>query len=86
MASMNWSRMGESRHTRAMCSSSEALLYCVRILMRASPELTKFDRTMSMMRYRAPKGTAGLARSRVSGKRRLPSPPARIMTSSWLGS
>ncbi len=47
---MNWSRIGERRHTRAMCSSSEALLYCVRTLIRASPELTKFESTMSMMR------------------------------------
>ncbi len=30
-----------------------------------------------MMRYRAPKGTAGLARSRVSGHKRSPWPPAR---------
>ena len=50
MASMYWSRMGERRHTRAMCSSSDALLYCVRTLMRKRPELTKFDRTMSMIR------------------------------------
>ena len=44
------SSIGESRHARAMCSSSEALLYCVRTLIRVSPELTKFERTMSMMR------------------------------------
>src|SRR5262245_34196836 len=44
------------------------------------------------MRYLPPKGTAGLARSRVSGCRRVPSPPAitmpRIfvfMTGSFLG-
>jgi hypothetical protein len=32
----------------------------------------------SMIRYSPPKGTAGLARSRVSGSRRVPLPPARI--------
>src|SRR2546423_6311642 len=37
----------------------------------------QLDRVMSMMRYSAPKGTAGLARSRVSGHRRSPCPPAR---------
>src|SRR6476620_10086333 len=36
----------------------------------------QFDRVMSMMRYWPAKGTAGLARSRVSGKRRSPAPPA----------
>ena len=50
MASMNWSRMGARRQLRAMCSSSDALLYCVSTLMRETPELTKFERTMSMMR------------------------------------
>ena len=50
MASMNWSSTAARRQSRAMCSSSDALLYCVRTLMRASPELTKFERTMSMMR------------------------------------
>ena len=34
MASMNWSRMGARRQSRAMCSSSDALLYCVSTLMR----------------------------------------------------
>src|SRR6185295_5208628 len=32
-----------------------------------------------MMRYRPPKGTAGLARSAVNGCRRAPTPPARII-------
>ena len=54
--------------------------------MRERPELTKFERTMSMMRYRPPKGTAGFARSSVSGKRRRPSPPASTMTSTWFWS
>src|SRR3984893_5307471 len=41
------------------------------------PELMRLLRTKSMMRYLPPKGTAGLARSCVSGYRRLPLPPAR---------
>src|ERR1700730_9302282 len=40
------------------------------------PELIKLLRTKSMMRYFPPNGTAGLARSLVSGERRLPLPPA----------
>jgi hypothetical protein len=32
-----------------------------------------------MMRYLPPKGTAGLARSAVSGWRREPAPPAKMM-------
>src|SRR5262252_1809793 len=47
--------------------------------MEWMPELTKLLSTKSMMRYLPPKGTAGLARSRVSGKRRVPLPPARTM-------
>src|ERR1700682_3099046 len=37
----------------------------------------QFESVMSMMRYIPPNGTAGLARSRVSGHRRSPWPPAR---------
>src|SRR5260370_34993222 len=55
-------------------------LYCVRMEMRRRFELMQFESVMSMMRYRAPKGTAGLARSRVSGHRRSPWPPARSTT------
>src|ERR1039458_1460360 len=44
--------------------------------MEFIPELTKLLRTKSMIRYLPPKGTAGLARSRVSGKSRVPLPPA----------
>src|ERR1035438_2701982 len=40
------------------------------------PELTRLDRTKSTMRYWPPNGTAGLARSFVSGYRRVPLPPA----------
>src|SRR5690242_13210987 len=77
---MKLSSMGERCHARAMCSFREALLYCVRTLIWRRPELTKLESTMSMIRYRPPNGTAGLARSLVSGPRRRPSPPARIIT------
>ena len=40
-------------------------------------------RTKSMMRYLPPKGTAGLARSCVSGNKRLPLPPARTNATTW---
>src|ERR1035437_10833115 len=36
----------------------------------------QLESVMSMMRYWPAKGTAGLARSRVSGKSRSPAPPA----------
>ncbi len=45
--------------------------------MRRSPLLTQLLKTMSMMRYGPPKGTAGLARSRVSGYSRSPCPPPK---------
>src|ERR1035437_5151964 len=47
--------------------------------MELIPELMKLLRTKSMIRYLPPKGTAGLARSRVRGKSRVPLPPARTM-------
>src|SRR6202050_3376504 len=43
------------------------------------PELMKLLRTKSIIRYFPPKGTAGLARSLVKGKRRVPLPPASTM-------
>ncbi len=42
--------------------------------MRRSPLLMQLDRVKSMMRYSPPNGTAGLARSRVSGSSRVPRP------------
>src|SRR5688572_28496701 len=54
-------------------------MYCVRTRMRRSPECRQLLSVKSMMRYRPPKGTAGLARSAVSGYRREPAPPARMM-------
>src|ERR1035437_7362040 len=47
--------------------------------MELIPELIKLLRTKSTIRYLPPKGTAGLARSRVRGKSRLPLPPASTM-------
>src|SRR5574337_92715 len=43
------------------------------------PELTKLDRTTSMIRYFPPKGTAGFARSFVKGCSLSPRPPAIII-------
>src|SRR5271166_6308672 len=43
------------------------------------PELTKLLRTKSMILYLPPKGTAGVARSRVRGKSLVPLPPASTM-------
>src|SRR5437667_7300890 len=40
----------------------------------------QLESVTSMIRYTPPKGTAGLARSRVSGQRRSPWPPARSTT------
>src|SRR6266849_7019453 len=42
-------------------------------------EFMKFESTKSIRRWRPPKGTAGLERSRVSGCRRSPRPPAMII-------
>src|SRR5215207_622542 len=62
-----------------MCRSRLWLLYWVRTAMRSTPAFTRFDRAKSISRYSPAKGTAGLARSAVSGARRLPSPPASTM-------
>src|SRR6476660_7785623 len=61
------------------------LLYWVSTAIRSTPAFTRFDNAKSINRYSPPNGTAGLALSRVSGKRRLPSPPASTMPST-LGS
>src|SRR2546426_4468924 len=61
------------------CFCSEWDLYCVSTRMRRSPECRQLLRVKSMMRYRPPKGTAGLALSAVNGCRREPIPPARMM-------
>src|SRR5258708_1280245 len=70
---------GTRRQVRVMCSMSEFDLNCVSTLILRNPELMKLLMTKSMIRYRPPNGTAGLARSRVSGYSRSPIPPARIM-------
>src|SRR6185312_16102332 len=44
--------------------------------MEKIPELIKLLRTKSTMRYFPPNGTAGFARSCVSGNSRFPFPPA----------
>src|SRR5216683_6358829 len=78
-ASTNWPSMELRRQPREMCVFSESDLYCVSTFIRRTPELAKLERTKSMIRYRPPNGTAGLARSWVSGASLRPSPPARIM-------
>src|ERR1022692_110568 len=62
-----------------MCRSRLWLLYWVSTQILLTPALTRFDSAKSISRYRPPKGTAGLARSSVSGARRLPAPPASTM-------
>src|SRR5438874_1367147 len=52
----------------AMCRSRLRALYWVSTRMRRRPLLMQLDRVKSTMRYRPPKGTAGLARSRVNGR------------------
>src|SRR4029434_5694619 len=44
-------------------------------------EFMRFESTKSIRRWRPPKGTADLERSRVSGCRRSPRPPAMIIAS-----
>src|SRR4029077_7856735 len=51
-------------------------LYCVSTKTRRKSELMQLESVMSMMRYSPPNGTAGFARSRVSGHNRSPCPPA----------
>src|SRR3989442_2175582 len=51
--------------------------------MRRKPELMQLEMGMSTSRYLPARGTAGLARSLVSGNSRLPCPPP-MMTESTL--
>src|SRR6201747_51690 len=71
----------ESRQFCEMWRSSECDLYLLRTQIFRYRAFTRFESTKSMSRYAPPKGTAGLARSAVSGYSRLPSPPARTMPS-----
>ena len=64
-----------------MWRSSEWLLYCVSTTIRRKPALTRFESAKSISRYMPPNGTAGFARSSVSGASRFPSPPARTIVS-----
>src|SRR5215471_15358215 len=59
-----------------MCRSRLWLLYWVSTQIRRQPALTRLESAKSISRYRPPNGTAGLARSAVSGASRLPAPPA----------
>src|ERR1700736_6717284 len=59
-----------------MCRSRLWLLYWVSTQIFRTPPLARLDSAKSMSRYKPPNGTAGLARSAVSGLRRVPAPPA----------
>src|SRR5436190_4560286 len=52
--------------------------------MRLRPELMQLEIGISTRRYFPASGTAGLERSLVSGKRRLPAPPPIITASTLL--
>src|SRR6185503_12231735 len=67
-------------HPIRMWRFSDSDLYWLAMNTRRSPELMQLLRAKSIMRYGPPKYTAGLARSRVSGKSRSPAPPASTMT------
>src|SRR5271165_3702951 len=59
-----------------MCRSRLWLLYWVSTHILRMPPLARLESAKSISRYRPPNGTAGLARSAVSGLRRVPAPPA----------
>src|SRR5580693_3759252 len=67
------------RQVVEMCRSRLWLLYWVSTAIRKIPALTRLDSAKSTSRYMPPNGTAGLARSAVSGASRLPAPPASTM-------
>src|SRR5437588_12282303 len=52
------------------------LLYWVRTQILRIPPLARLESAKSISRYSPPNGTAGLARSAVSGLRRVPAAPA----------
>src|SRR5262249_26158559 len=72
------SSRGKKPQPAVMCRSRLRALYCVSTNTRRKLALMQLDRVKSMMRYSPPNGTAGLARSRVSGSSRVPLPPAKI--------
>ena len=59
-----------------MCRSRLWLLYWVSTQIFLMPLLARLDSAKSTSRYTPPNGTAGLARSSVSGASRVPAPPA----------
>src|ERR1039457_4663222 len=66
-----------------MWRCSDAELNCVSTYTRRRPELMQLEMGMSTRRYLPASGTAGLARSLVSGNNRVPWPPP-MMTESTL--
>jgi len=58
---------------------SEVLLNCVSTYIWRRPELMQLEMGISTMRYFPARGTAGLDRSLVRGKRRLPAPPPMMI-------
>ena len=69
----------ERRQVSATWRSRLCDLYWVSTTIWVRPEFSRFDRAKSIKRYTPPNGTAGFARSSVSGMSRLPSPPASTM-------
>src|SRR5687768_12197619 len=74
-------RKRSKTYDRAMWLFRLAELYWVSTKMRSSPELMQLETGTSIRRYFPASGTAGLARSLVSGKSRVPAPPPRITAS-----
>src|ERR671910_1089207 len=64
---------------------SELLLNGVRRKIRRRSALRQLLIGMSTIRYFPPSGTAGFARSLVSGKSRVPAPPPRMTESTSFG-
>jgi hypothetical protein len=64
-----------------MCRSRLWLLYWVSTHILRIPALARLDSAKSISRYTPPNGTAGLARSSVSGASRVPAPPASTIPS-----
>src|SRR2546429_9457961 len=67
-----------------MCRCKEAELNWVSKYTRRIPELIQLEMGMSTNRYLPARGTAGLARSLVSGNKRVPCPPPMITESTLL--
>ena len=56
-------------------------MYCVSTQIFLRLELIRLDSAKSTSRYTPPNGTAGFARSSVSGASRVPAPPASTIPS-----